>query len=140
MCVPCGSRCPAQWWVWCGLRGGGALPRDILEARCPSGLGLRKATQRGWNSSKVEVEPWRLPSPGEGSTPVSKAKSLWLACDPGPFAVASLPHICSIYLTAPGHPYSSLAHSFCPVCSPEPASSYSVHKALFSSSYQQGFL
>ena len=47
--------------------------------------------------------------------------------------MASLPRNCSIYLAPQAHPYSSLARSVCPVCSPGPASSYSDYKAHSSS-------
>ena len=105
--------------MWYGLRGGGALPETCWKQAPPTPCrtGAQESCWGGWNSSKVGLEPWRVPSPGGGSTPVSKAKSLRLAYNPGPSSMGSLTHICSIYLTAQGHPYSSLARSVCPVCS-----------------------
>ena len=93
---------------------------------------------QGWSSRELPGRVGELkgglralPSP-EGSTPGSKAKSLRLTCGLGPFSVASLTHISSVYVTIQGQPYSGLAHSLCHVCSPG-TNSYSVYKAHFSS-------
>lgn len=109
---------PGVGVVW--SEGWGCPARNMLEespTTTPCRTGAQESCWGGWNSSKVGLEPWRVPSPRGGSTPVSKAKSLRRACNPGPSSTASLTHICSIYLTAQGHPYSSLARSVCPVCS-----------------------